>query len=86
MPVAILTDGSWVLGVGWGCVSKNMAEGLRDVAFPNTKPWVLSSAPGRQGEVAHTCNPRTVWRLRQEDLEFRVIFSCVVSSRPAWPT
>jgi hypothetical protein len=55
---------------------------------------------GKREKVIHPLQIQTVrnwaWRClsvasalgmwRQEDLEFRVIFSCVVSSRPAWAT
>jgi hypothetical protein len=33
--------------------------------------------------VAHTYNP-TPWEVRQEDQEFKGIFSYIVSLRPTW--
>lgn len=50
--------------------------------------WRLASPIGRVCVRGPGINPQRFinckWRLRQEDQKFKVIFSCIVSLKPAW--
>lgn len=47
-----------------------------------TKSWVFSTALHNPDVVVDVCDPSTCgWR--EEDQKFKIIVSCVVSSRPA---